>query len=212
MTLAECAQALASVEPFDGRMQPVTTPDGVAFLRDDFKAPWWTLDACFDFMRAAQATRKIIVIGELSDVSPAKGVAYARAAALAVELPEVGDALGRRAARRARRGAPVAGEVLHRDRRGARAGVVEQHVEPSAARESKGVERRLPLVAVAHVHHMARGCTLGQQRGGFVDPLSVDVGEANEPALRREVARCRAADARPAAGNENRLPCHPLSP
>jgi len=89
MTLAECAQALASVEPFDGRMQPVTTPDGVAFLRDDFKAPWWTLDACFDFMRAAQATRKIIVIGELSDVSPAKGVAYARAAALAQEIADI---------------------------------------------------------------------------------------------------------------------------
>ena len=32
MTLAECAQALASVEPFDGRMQPVTTPGGVTFF------------------------------------------------------------------------------------------------------------------------------------------------------------------------------------
>ncbi|MDP2369219.1 aminoacyl-tRNA hydrolase [Rhodoferax sp.] len=89
MTLAECAQALASVEPFEGRMQPVTTPDGVTFLRDDFKAPWWTLDACFEFMKAARATRKVIVFGELSDVGPAKGVAYARAATLAQDIADL---------------------------------------------------------------------------------------------------------------------------
>ncbi|MDO9195024.1 aminoacyl-tRNA hydrolase [Rhodoferax sp.] len=89
MTLDECANGLASVEPFDGRMQPVATSDGVTFIRDDFKAPWWTLDSCFEFMRAARATRKIIVIGELSDVGPAKGVAYARAAILAQEIADL---------------------------------------------------------------------------------------------------------------------------
>ncbi len=89
MTLAECAQALASVEPFDGRMQPVTTPDGVAFLRDDFKAPWWTLDACFDFMKTAQATRKIIVFGEISDIRISREVAYSRAAIRAQETADI---------------------------------------------------------------------------------------------------------------------------
>lgn len=67
MTLAQCAEGIASVAPFDGRMQPVTTPDGVTFIRDDFKAPLWTLDACLEFMKTAQAKRKIIVIGTLSD-------------------------------------------------------------------------------------------------------------------------------------------------
>ena len=46
-------------------MQPVTTADGVSFIRDDFKAPLWTLDACFEFMKSAHARRKIIVIGTL---------------------------------------------------------------------------------------------------------------------------------------------------
>jgi UDP-N-acetylmuramyl pentapeptide synthase len=54
--------------PVRGRMQPVTTPDGVTFIRDDFKAPLWTVDACFDFMKAARAQRKIIVIGTLSSM------------------------------------------------------------------------------------------------------------------------------------------------
>jgi aminoacyl-tRNA hydrolase len=89
MTLAECAEALATVEPFDGRMQPVTTPDGVTFVRDDFKAPWWTLDSCFDFMRAARAKRKIIVVGELSDVGATKGNSYAHAATRSQDIADL---------------------------------------------------------------------------------------------------------------------------
>ena len=88
-TLEECAQGIASVAPFDGRMQPVTMTDGVTFIRDDFKAPLWTLDACFEFMRTARAARKIMVIGELSDVGPEKGKKYARAAAQAQDVADL---------------------------------------------------------------------------------------------------------------------------
>ena len=42
----------------------MTTPDGVTFIRDDFKAPLWTVDPA-EFMRP-RAQRKIIVIGTLS--------------------------------------------------------------------------------------------------------------------------------------------------
>ncbi len=89
MTLTECAQALASVAPFEGRMQPVTSRDGVAFIRDDWKAPLWTVDACFDFMRSAQATRKIVVLGELSDAGYSKSTAYARVATHAQEWADI---------------------------------------------------------------------------------------------------------------------------
>lgn len=89
MTLAECAKGIASVSPFDGRMQPVATSDGVTFIRDDFKAPLWTLDACFQFMKAAKAKRKIIVIGELSDVGPTKAAKYAKTAIRAQEIADV---------------------------------------------------------------------------------------------------------------------------
>lgn len=89
MSLAECAEAIAGVAPFDGRMQPVTTQDGVTFIRDDFKAPWWTLNSCFDFLKAAQVRRRIVVIGEISDVGPSKGDAYARAANMARDVAEL---------------------------------------------------------------------------------------------------------------------------
>lgn len=64
--LAVAAEALASVEPFEGRMAPVVV-DGITFIRDDWKAPLSTIEPAFEFMRQARATRKIIVIGTISD-------------------------------------------------------------------------------------------------------------------------------------------------
>jgi aminoacyl-tRNA hydrolase len=89
MSLAECAEGIANVNPADGRMQPVKTADGVTFIRDDFKAPLWAIGASFEFMRAACATRKIIVIGMLSDVGSEKGVKYWKTATLAQEIAEI---------------------------------------------------------------------------------------------------------------------------
>ena len=79
LTLAECAVGIATVAPFEGRMQPVTTADGVTFIRDDFKAPLWSLDSGFEFMESAIAARKIIVIGEISDIASQKALRYAKA-------------------------------------------------------------------------------------------------------------------------------------
>ena len=91
MTLEECAAGVATVTPFEGRMQPVITPDGVTFIRDDFKAPLWTLDACFDFMKAAQAKRKIMIVGTLSDYGTGTGASkkYAEVARLAQEVADI---------------------------------------------------------------------------------------------------------------------------
>ena len=109
MTLEECAAGIATVAPFEGRMQPITTPDGITFIRDDFKAPLWTLDACFDFMKAARAQRKIIVIGELSDTGPNKEAKYTNAARMSQDVADITVIVGPWAssalkARRAERG------------------------------------------------------------------------------------------------------------
>lgn len=89
VTLAECAEGIAQVPPFEGRMQPVATPQGVTFIRDDFKAPLWTVDACFAFMSAAQANRKIIVIGSLSDCGAGAPEKYAKVAKRAQEIADI---------------------------------------------------------------------------------------------------------------------------
>jgi UDP-N-acetylmuramyl pentapeptide synthase len=54
-------------EPVPSRMSQHTMPDGVVFIRDDNKAPLWTIKACVDFLRDAQADRKILVVGSISD-------------------------------------------------------------------------------------------------------------------------------------------------
>ncbi|MBA3058017.1 MAG: aminoacyl-tRNA hydrolase [Gammaproteobacteria bacterium] len=65
--LSVAVQAVAAVEPFEGRMSPVQLGDGVTFIRDDWKAPLWTVAPTFAFMRHAFAKRKIIVMGTISD-------------------------------------------------------------------------------------------------------------------------------------------------
>lgn len=72
MTLAEIASTLEEVEPFEGRMQECRSRDGVIFIRDEFKAPQWTLPSCFEFLRRAKAPRKMLVLGEISDVEGSK--------------------------------------------------------------------------------------------------------------------------------------------
>lgn len=91
LTLEECARGIANAPPFTGRMQPVMSTDGVTFIRDDFKAPLWTVDACFEFMRSAQAKRKIIVIGMLSDLGIGTGAPekYAKVARRAQEIADL---------------------------------------------------------------------------------------------------------------------------
>ena len=89
MTLRECATGIARIAPYDGRMQPVTTPNGVTFIRDDFKAPLWTVDACLDFMRSARATRKILVIGTLSDCGTGAPGKYVNVAKRAQDVADV---------------------------------------------------------------------------------------------------------------------------
>jgi UDP-N-acetylmuramyl pentapeptide synthase len=58
---------VATTAPPEGRMQPVTTGDGVTFLRDDMKSPAWSFAAPFAFLREARAERKVAIVGTVSD-------------------------------------------------------------------------------------------------------------------------------------------------
>jgi UDP-N-acetylmuramoyl-tripeptide--D-alanyl-D-alanine ligase len=66
--LATAARAVQTVPPFPRRMEVVQHPDGVTFIRDDFKAPLWSIPAALQFMREARARRKVVVIGSISDL------------------------------------------------------------------------------------------------------------------------------------------------
>jgi UDP-N-acetylmuramoyl-tripeptide--D-alanyl-D-alanine ligase len=67
LSLADCAKGISSVFPTEGRMQPVHGPRGITFIRDDFKAPAWSVRPLLDQLRDARAHRKVFVLGTISD-------------------------------------------------------------------------------------------------------------------------------------------------
>ncbi|MGF1630370.1 MAG: aminoacyl-tRNA hydrolase [Kiloniellaceae bacterium] len=87
--LAEAAKAVAQVAPGRARMQPVTTPDGVTFVRDDWKASFWGMSAVFDFLKDAKAERKIVVFGTLADYQGSVGPKYQTLGQEALKVADV---------------------------------------------------------------------------------------------------------------------------
>jgi UDP-N-acetylmuramoyl-tripeptide--D-alanyl-D-alanine ligase len=65
--LAEAAAALAGVEPVPGRMYPMQLANGVTVLRDDYNPTLPTLEAGLSVLRSAQASRRIVILGDVLD-------------------------------------------------------------------------------------------------------------------------------------------------
>lgn len=76
----EAIRRVGTVEPPSRRMSPVVLPDGVTFIRDDFKAPSDSLEEAFAFLAKARATRRIAVLGRISDYPGRSRMTYTAAA------------------------------------------------------------------------------------------------------------------------------------
>lgn len=100
--LRSAISAVAEVTPTQGRMQIVTNDNGVTFLRDDWKAPHWSLSAPLEFMAEAEARRKIIIIGTLSDYSLSASKLYPKVARQALEVGDIVIFVGPHAPRAAK--------------------------------------------------------------------------------------------------------------
>jgi UDP-N-acetylmuramoyl-tripeptide--D-alanyl-D-alanine ligase len=85
--LADAASALADVEPWSGRMEPVRAR-GVTFLRDDCKAAYWSIGASLEFLRGARVPRKIAVIGTISDYPGRASAVYGAVARQALDVAD----------------------------------------------------------------------------------------------------------------------------
>ncbi len=99
--------ALAEAEPTPRRMSVVTHPDGVTFVRDDFKAPADSLPEVLHFMSEANASRKLGVFGRISDFPGRSRRTYADAACRAAAVLDEVLFVGERAWQLWREGAPV---------------------------------------------------------------------------------------------------------
>ena len=67
ISLKEAASVFAHLQPFAGRMQPVTTPVGATILRDEGNAAPDTLEAAINVLRESTARRKVLIFSDFSD-------------------------------------------------------------------------------------------------------------------------------------------------
>jgi aminoacyl-tRNA hydrolase len=87
--LTSAISAIGEVKPAEGRMQIVSNEKGITFVRDDWKAPHWSFSAPLEFMAEAEAIRKILVIGTLSDYSLSASKLYPKVARQALEVGDI---------------------------------------------------------------------------------------------------------------------------
>jgi aminoacyl-tRNA hydrolase len=111
--LKSAIAAVATVKPAEGRMEIVSNEDGVTFVRDDWKAPHWSLSAPLEFMAEAEAQRKIVIIGTLSDYSLSASKLYPKVATQALEVGEIVIFVGPHAHRAAKATCDTGVENLH---------------------------------------------------------------------------------------------------
>jgi UDP-N-acetylmuramoyl-tripeptide--D-alanyl-D-alanine ligase len=82
------AARVAGFEPLIDRCALVTIPDGPMFAVDTFKAPYSSLETVFEVLRRAEATRKRLVIGQVSDIRGDNRAAYRRIRRAATEVAD----------------------------------------------------------------------------------------------------------------------------
>ena len=80
-------------------MSPVIREDEVTFIRDDAKASLWSIPAVLDFMKAARAERKVVVIGTISDYTGNSDRAYVSVARQALAAADQVIFVGSRASK-----------------------------------------------------------------------------------------------------------------
>jgi aminoacyl-tRNA hydrolase len=95
--LEAAARSLGEVAPVTGRMCPVLLPDGVTFIRDDYKASVSTILVALTFMRQARAKRKVAILGTISDTMGDAGAVYVNIARRALEAADYVIFVGPRA-------------------------------------------------------------------------------------------------------------------
>jgi UDP-N-acetylmuramoyl-tripeptide--D-alanyl-D-alanine ligase len=83
IAIERAVEAVAEFAPVEGRMSPVVD-GGVTFIRDDWKAPYWSVGTAIDFIADARAARKILIFGTIGDYGGGAARVYRRVAELAL--------------------------------------------------------------------------------------------------------------------------------
>ena len=86
--LKSCAEEIGSFAPVFGRLSVHDRSNGSAFVLDTQKAPLWSLEHSFKFLREARAPFKTMVVGTISDYSGKGGETHRKVARRALEVAE----------------------------------------------------------------------------------------------------------------------------
>ncbi len=153
--LEEAVQAVGTVPPFDRRLSPFDHPDGYTIVRDDFKAPLWSIPAALQFMKEARAQRKIIVLGTISDYAGRSDTTYVAVA---------------------RQALAVADRVIFVGNPSAKCLKARRHAHDEALQAFYSVE-----AAAEHLHGWLRSGDLVLLKGSPIDRLDSIVKESKRP-------------------------------
>jgi UDP-N-acetylmuramoyl-tripeptide--D-alanyl-D-alanine ligase len=91
---AAAAAALARVEPFAVRMQPVRLPNGIVVIRDEQNASLDTWGAALAVLRDASVPRRVLIASDFSDLRKKNRVRYQMLADLAAESADAAFFVG----------------------------------------------------------------------------------------------------------------------
>jgi UDP-N-acetylmuramoyl-tripeptide--D-alanyl-D-alanine ligase len=109
--LQQAALSVSAHEPLLARMSVHATARGVTFIRDDVKAPEWSLNKAIQYMANAQAERKLIVLGTISEQGNKSNI-YRRAVEAALAAADYVVVTGERPAAAARALKGLGGDKL----------------------------------------------------------------------------------------------------
>jgi len=88
LDLQQCARSLNDIEPFDRRMSLHQAQNGIWFVNDTFKAPFWSVPKVLAQMANARAPRETVVFGSFSDTTGSDSPKYRSMARTAMELAD----------------------------------------------------------------------------------------------------------------------------
>jgi UDP-N-acetylmuramoyl-tripeptide--D-alanyl-D-alanine ligase len=158
------AEAVQDLESTPYRMCPHTTPDGITFISDNWKAPLWAVPASMDFMKKAAAARKIAIVGSISDTPKGFYERYKAVARQALDAVEAVLFVGKHAltALRARR-APQDERIMAFPTIRKLNAFLDEFLQPGDLVLLKGVEnndhlQRIVLSRFGHVACWNPGC------------------------------------------------------
>jgi aminoacyl-tRNA hydrolase len=86
--LKAAVEGVKAVAPIPGRMSPTQLPAGITLIRDDAKAPILSFLPALKFIGQARASRKIVVVGTISDYSGTSKTRYLQIARQAREMAD----------------------------------------------------------------------------------------------------------------------------